>query len=135
VGFHGSSGKTEQRGAFRLATAVLSSLTTSLAVGILSNMKAIELLRTRIVFSETAFAELVLWKVPKLVPGSTHELEYRLAYVVEGVCRVRYDNEAGKGDHQHFEDEERAYTFKTPEKLISDFDRDIARWNRENRDS
>ncbi len=98
-------------------------------------MKAVELVRTRIVFSETAFAELVLWQVPKPVAGSTHEFKYRLAYVVDGVCVVRYDNEVGKGDHRHFNGKERAYTFKTPDKLIADFQRDIARWNRENSDS
>ncbi len=98
-------------------------------------MKAVELLRTRISFSETAFAELVLWKVPEPVAGSSHEFKYRLAYVVDGVCVVRYDNEAGKGDHRHFGEKESAYTFQTPEKLIADFERDIARWNRENRNS
>lgn len=96
-------------------------------------MKAVLLLQTRIVFSETAFAELVLWQVPKSVAGSTHEFKYRLAYVVEGICVVRYDNEVGKGDHRHIGEKERVYTFTTPDKLIADFRRDIARWNRENR--
>jgi len=98
-------------------------------------MQAVELLRTRIVFSETAFAELVLWRVPRPVAGSAHEFKYRLAYVVDGKCVVRYDNEAGKGDHRHFGGRESAYSFQTPDKLIADFQRDIARWDRENRDS
>jgi len=98
-------------------------------------MKAAGLLRTRIAYSEAAFAELVLWRVPKPVAGSAHEFKYRLAYVVEGVCVVRYDNELGNGDHRHFGGKESAYTFQTPEKLIADFERDIARWNRENRNS
>jgi hypothetical protein len=98
-------------------------------------MKAVELVRTRIAFSETTFAELVLWQVPKPVGGSTHGFKYRLAYVVGGVCVVRFDNEVGKGDHRHFNGKESAYTFKTPDKLIADFQRDIARWNRENSDS
>ena len=71
-------------------------------VGIIANMKAVELVRTRATFSETAFAELVLWQVPKPVAGSTHAFKYRLAYVVDGICVVRYDNEVGKGDHRHF---------------------------------
>ena len=96
-------------------------------------MKAVLLLRTRIAFSETAFAELVIWKAPKPVAGSSHPFKYRLAYVVDGVCVIRYDNEAGKGDHRHFGVEENAYTFQAPEKLLADFDRDITRWNRENR--
>ena len=102
-------------------------------VGILSNVKAVLLLRRRIVFSETAFAELVLWQVPKPVSGSTHRFKYRLAYVVDGVCVVRYDNEVGKGDHRHCAGKESVYALETPEKLIADFQRDIARWNRENR--
>jgi hypothetical protein len=98
-------------------------------------MPATELLRTRVALSEVAFAELVLWRVPKPVPGSTHAYKYRLAYVVDGDCVVRYDNESGKGDHRHFGARERAYAFETPEKLLADFQADIARWNRENRHS
>ncbi|MEK6803641.1 MAG: DUF6516 family protein [Nitrospirota bacterium] len=98
-------------------------------------MRAIELLRTRIAFSERAFAELVLWKVLRPVAGSAHGFKYRLAYVVREVCVVRYDNEAGKGDHRHFNGKESPYTFQTPEELIADFQRDIVRWNYENRDA
>ena len=96
-------------------------------------MKAVSLLQRRVAFSETAFAELVIWKSPKPIAGSTHSFKYRLAYVVDGACVIRYDNEAGKGDHRHVGTEEYAYTFRTPEKLLADFQRDIRRWNRENR--
>ena len=98
-------------------------------------MRATELLRTRVALAEGAFAELVLWRVPTPVPGSTHRFNYRLAYVVNGACVVRYDNESGKGDHRHFSTRERPYTFESPEKLIADFQADMARWNRENRHS
>lgn len=98
-------------------------------------MKATELLRTRVALAEGAFAELVLWRLPVSVPGSTHGFKYRLAYVVNGTCVVRCDNESGKGDHRHFNTRERPYTFETPEKLIADFQADMARWNRENRHS
>ena len=98
-------------------------------------MKATELLRTRVALTEGAFAELVLWRVPTPVAGSTHRFKYRLAYVVNGACVVRYDNESGKGDHRHFNTRERPYLFETPEKLIADFQADMARWNRENRHS
>ena len=67
--------------------------------------------------------------------GSTHPFKYRLAYIVDGVCVVRYDNEVGKGDHRHLGENEGPYSFETPEKLIADFQRDITRWNRENRHS
>lgn len=98
-------------------------------------MKAIQLVQTRIIYSETAFAELVLWRVPSPVTGSDHSFKYRLAYVVRGVCVLRYDNEAGKGNHRHFGERESVYQFTTPDRLIADFQRDIARWNDENCDS
>ena len=98
-------------------------------------MEAVELVRTRIIYSEAAFAELALWRLPKPVAGSSHGFKYRLAYVVDGVCVLRYDNESGKGDHRHFGKRVRGYVFSTPGQLIADFQQDIARWNRENRDS
>lgn len=95
-------------------------------------MKAVQLACTRIPYSEIAFAELVIWQVSKSVAGSDHPYKYRLAYVVNDVCVLRYDNETGKGDHHHFGDKESTYAFATVDKLMADFQRDIARWNREN---
>ncbi len=106
-----------------------------MAVVIVSNVKAVELVRERVVFSDRAFAELVLWRVPEQVGGSQHFFKYRLAYVVDGVCVLRYDNERGKGDHRHFGDREFPYDFMSPDQLIADFQRDIARWDHENRNS
>ena len=48
---------------------------------------------------------------------------------------VRYDNEAGKGDHRHFAGTEKRYPFSDVDKLLADFQADIARWNRENGNS
>jgi hypothetical protein len=45
------------------------------------------------------------------------------------------DNEVGKGDHQHFGEKESDDSFTTPDELLAAFERDIARWNRENSDS
>lgn len=98
-------------------------------------MKATLLARNRIIYSESAFAELVVWQFPAAVEGSRHRFKYRLAYVVDSVCVVRYDNESGKGDHRHFGDKESAYAFVDPEQLVADFQIDIMRWNRENRNS
>lgn len=98
-------------------------------------MKAVKLLATRVVYAESAFAELVLWRLSEPVGGSTHAFKYRLAYVVDGECVLRYDNEVGKGDHRHSGEGEQAYAFTTPEQLIADFQCDIERWNHENRDS
>ena len=69
------------------------------------------------------------------MPGSAHEYKYRLAYVVDSVCVVRYDNEVGKGDHRHFGAVENTYKFSTAERLMVDFQTDIARWNDENSSS
>jgi hypothetical protein len=98
-------------------------------------MKATELFRQRITFAEDKFAELVLWQVPKPLKGSLHSFKYRLAYVVKQKCVLRYDNEAGKGDHRHLGGEETSYHFSTPERLLADFQTDITRWNDENSDS
>jgi hypothetical protein len=98
-------------------------------------MKAIEILCSRIAFSESSFAELVLWRLPEGIKGSSHRYKYRLAYVVQGECVLRYDNETGKGDHRHYGGQEGPYVFTTPDRLIADFQKDIARWNHENRHS
>ena len=94
-------------------------------------MKAVALVRRRVVFSADAFVEVVIWRVPKPVPPSTHLFKYRLAYVVEEQCVLRYDNEYGKGDHRHTETTEDPYTFSTPDQLMADFETDVARWNHE----
>ena len=128
-------GKTRTFGCIVHAPRLLETLTTRASVGIVSNMKATKLLHTRIIYSEEGFAEMVLWQLPKPIAGSTHRYKYRLAYVVRGECVLRYDNEVGKGDHRHVGEKSGFYVFTTPERLIADFQREIARWNRENRDS
>jgi hypothetical protein len=94
-------------------------------------MKAEPLLNERVVLSERSFAELRVWRVPRSVRGSGHMFKYALAYVVEGVCVLRYDNEAGKGDHRHLGTHETAYAFTSPDQLLADFWSDIEVWNRE----
>ena len=88
-------------------------------------MRAELLLNERHVLSESAFAELVVWRVPAPVRGSRHEYRYRLALVVDGNCVLRYDNEAGKGDHRHVGDKEQEYRFKSAEQLLADFWTDV----------
>ena len=88
-------------------------------------MKAKALIDNRIVYAENAFAELVLWRLPVPLAGSTHQYKYRLAYVVAGKCVIRYDNETGKGDHRHVGSRESPYVFSDVETLLADFQRDI----------
>ena len=96
-----------------------------------SNMKAVALIRHRVVLAADAFAEILVWRVPEPIPPSEHPFKYRLAYVVKGECVLRYDNERGKGDHRHLGAVESPYAFTTPGRLVSDFNADIARWNHE----
>ena len=92
-------------------------------------MKARLLLRERRILAENAFAEIVIWQLPSEAHGSSHRYKYRLAYVVNGICVLRYDNEAGKGDQKHLGGRERAYKFTTPEKLLFDFWNDVDEWS------
>jgi hypothetical protein len=94
-------------------------------------MKAVALIRRRVVLAADAFVEIVVWRVHEPVPPSPHGFKYRLAYVVAGECVLRYDNERGKGDHGHVNTEESPYAFSTPDQLMSDFDADVMRWNHE----
>lgn len=91
-------------------------------------MKARPLLHERRVLAENAFVELVVWQVPSPVSGSEHGFKYRLAFVVDGTCRLRYDNEAGKGDHKHLGREQVPYAFTTPAQLLADFWNDVDHW-------
>lgn len=91
----------------------------------MSNMPAELLLDERHILGESAFVELVVWRVPAPVRGSAHEYRYRLALVVGGKCVLRYDNEASKGDHRHVGDDEQGYRFKSAEQLLTDFWTDV----------
>ena len=94
-------------------------------------MRAIALIRRRVVLAPDAFADVTVWRVARPVPPSVHAFKYRLAYVVAGECVLRYDNERGQGDHRHFGTVSTPYVFSTPDQLMADFNADIARWNDE----
>jgi hypothetical protein len=96
-------------------------------------MRARQIINQRKPHGNNATAQMVVWQVPQPVSGSTHLFKYRLAYVVNDVCVLRYDNEAGKGDHRHWGDTQSVYTFSGIAALIDDFYADIQRWNHENR--
>jgi hypothetical protein len=94
-------------------------------------MKAEALADERHVLAEDAFAEIVVWRIPRPVKGSTHRFKYRLALVVAGECVLRYDNETAKGDHRHVGGVERDYGFSTYEQLLTDFWADVDAWRRQ----
>ena len=91
-------------------------------------MKAKLLARTKEVRDDGSMVEVVIWELPEAVPTSTHSFKYRLFYGVDGACRVRYDNERGKGDHRHLGDKEIDYVFVSIDQLLDDFERDIENW-------
>lgn len=97
----------------------------------ISNMKAVLLIRRRVVVAVDAYVDIVVWRTPESLPPSVHAFQYRLAYVVNNECVLRYDNERGKGDHRHVGSEESTYRFSSPEQLLADFRADIERWNHE----
>jgi len=88
--------------------------------------------KQRLDFGETAFAEVSIFEVPSPKSPSLHLYKYRLAYVVDGECVLRYDNEFGKGDHKHIGELEFIYEFIDLNKLLDDFYSNIKRWNDEN---
>jgi hypothetical protein len=79
------------------------------------------LLQQRFIIDESRFAEVVVWQIPAALAGSRHQFKFRLAFVADGVCVVRFDNETGKGDHKHINDRQEPYLFTTVEQLLADF--------------
>jgi hypothetical protein len=68
-----------------------------------------------------AHAELVAWRVPSPVRGSRHGYKYRFALIVDDVCVMRFDNEAGKGDYRHVGSREFSYDFRGLDRARDDF--------------
>lgn len=94
-------------------------------------MKAERVIHERHYLGHAKFAELKIWRVPQPVSGSAHPYKYSLAFVVEEQCVLRYDNEAGKGDHRHVGATETSYRFSTPTRLLADFWSDVDNWRPE----
>ncbi|HLY57578.1 MAG TPA: DUF6516 family protein [Stellaceae bacterium] len=81
--------------------------------------------------AEGRFADIVIWELPSPDPGRSHGFKYGLAYVVDGVCVLRFDNETGKGDHKHVGLEEAGYTFTSLARLVEDFWNAVDAWRLE----
>jgi hypothetical protein len=91
-------------------------------------MKARLLLSERRVIGDGRFAELVMWQLPRRLPGSSHAFKYRLAFAVDEVCVLRFDNESGKGDHKHVGARQAPYDFQSLTQLVADFWNEIDTW-------
>ena len=94
----------------------------------MQHMRAHPLARRKEVRADGSIVEVVIWQLSEPLPPCTHRYKYRLAYVVEGVCVVRYDNERGKGDHLHVGNAESDYSFLSLERLLADFRSDVENW-------
>ena len=103
-------------------------LTIHEGVVILSNRGAEIILNEHHIISENAFVEMVVWRLLLPFSGSHRGFKYRLALVVNGLCVIHYDNEAGKGDHKHMDSNEIPYTFTTSQGLLDDFWNDVNNW-------
>ncbi len=86
-----------------------------------------QITKRRIMRTDNSFVELSIHEVPVPLAGSKHRYKYRLAHIVAGICVMRYDNEAGKGDHKHIGPAELPYTFTDLETLLRDFFADVER--------
>ena len=86
-------------------------------------MPAVLVVKAKELRDDGSMVEIVVWQLAEPLTPSTHIYKYRFYYGAAGVCRVRYDNERGKGDHRHLGEREEAYTFSTIEQLLADFER------------
>ena len=94
-------------------------------------MPAAPILREKHVLTDGSLVELVIWQLPRTTRERPHGIKYRLYYgSADGRPLVRYDNESGKGDHRHYEEEEEPYQFITVETLVTDFLADVERARR-----
>jgi hypothetical protein len=88
-------------------------------------MKAHALVRRKEVRADGSIVEVVVWQVAEPLAPCEHHYKYRLAYVENGRCVVRYDNELGKGDHRHIDGVENEYRFLSLAQLLADFRDDV----------
>ncbi len=84
-------------------------------------MPATLMMKRRIWLDADSLLSLVVWQVQPSVKGSDHSDKYRLAYVVKGECLLRYDNEAGKGDHKPLGSTQAAIKFINVNSLVDSF--------------
>ncbi len=71
--------------------------------------------------------QIRIWSLPTRTPQRPHPIKCSLFYGRPGERIVGYDNESGKGDHRHYRSREEPYAFVSLERLIADFEADVAR--------
>jgi hypothetical protein len=90
-------------------------------------MSATPVINSKQVWPDGTVVQLVVWRLPAPSRERPHRLKYRLYCGRAGSCLVRYDNEAGKGDHRHYGNQETPYVFTTLTRLLADFRADVRR--------
>lgn len=81
--------------------------------------------------NDGSIVEITVWHLDVPVLPCTHPFKYRLYFGAGGVCRARYDNERGKGDHRHRGAVEAPYAFTTLAQLLADFRHAVDHWEAE----
>ena len=74
--------------------------------------------------------EIKIWQLQEPSLDKPHGYKYSLVYLVDGVRVIGYDNAERKGDHRHYGGKETAYSFRSIDRLLADFSRDIKRYQR-----
>lgn len=92
-------------------------------------MKSKLIAKSKEIRDDGSIIEIVVWELREPVPPCQHNYKYRLYFGTNRICRIRYDNERGKGDHKHTGELESSYTFSTVDQLIDDFEADIINWS------
>ena len=92
-------------------------------------MNAEPIVRAKEVRDDGSVVEIVVWRLAQPLSPCVHPYKYRLYFGASGKCRVRYDNERGKGDHRHANDIEETYQFISISQLLDDFQRDVENWS------
>jgi hypothetical protein len=66
-------------------------------------------------------------RLPHLQARTVSSTAWLLWWRVNAV--LRFDNEAGKGDHKHLGQRQKPYRFSTLERLMSDFWNEVGAWH------
>ena len=91
-------------------------------------MDAVLLARAKEIRDDGSIIGIVIWELLEPLTPTRHHYKYRLYFGVDGVSRVRYDNERGKGDQRHVGGREEDDAFTSVEQRLADFQSDVERW-------
>ena len=90
-------------------------------------LRSMQYMKTTLIYRKTETRadgvklDMVIWQLPSETADRSHGIKYRLWAGRAGKTLVRYDNEAGKGDHKHVGAVEMPYVWRGLEWLVADF--------------